>query len=349
MQSSFPSNNHSRLPKMDRSSLLVPARLDRPLTKETKALKNRPASISHPTNTRHHSPSSSEDGVFSRLSKAFRRSSFDKRHSAYERPSSGQLMKPINDLSTVDLDPNTRLKHAKRTTAVKFEDHGRSSRLSATHSMNAMMNTSGLPNPEFLSNNSFRAPLKIRDYSYATTDPRHHGLGEDGRGTLNIPRENRVRVIFKLLLDDAEYQAWKTTAINADQDVPDSDDDTDVDDDEDGEDEDEDDAEADNEGWDGHWTVPSDEPVYDDDEEDSNPLSPGLYRALYPFIPEDPREMPLEEEQVVRVIGRGGGSGWALVVVDGVDDKGKRRTSQKDKQLALVPESYLEPISLDEE
>ncbi|KAJ3992954.1 hypothetical protein F5050DRAFT_1714878 [Lentinula boryana] len=208
--------------------------------------------------------------------------------------------------------------------------------------------TSSAPPSRGPSDSIYRIPLKIRDFTYAATDPRHQGLGEDGRGTLNIPRENRVRFIFKLLLDDAEYQAWKAAAISADADVSDSDDAH--------EDENEDgiethDEEYINRGWDGHWTMPSEEPDYDDDEEEGQadgPLSPGLYRALYPFVPEDPREMPLKEEQVVRVVGRGGGSGWAVVVVDGVDEKGKRRSSQKDKQLALVPESYLEPIALDD-
>ncbi|KAJ4476783.1 hypothetical protein C8R41DRAFT_524333 [Lentinula lateritia] len=201
---------------------------------------------------------------------------------------------------------------------------------------------------------SYRIPLKIKDFAYAASDPRHQGLGEDGRGTLNIPRENRLQVIYRMLLDDTEYQAWKAAAVNADQDIQDSDA-MDVDEDE-NEDEEEDTDEDDNRGWNGRWSLPSDEPNYeneeDDDEEgeeDAGPLSPGLYRALYPFIPEGSREMALNEEQVVRVVGRGGGAGWAVVVVDGVDDKGKRRSSQKERQLALVPESYLEPIALDED
>ena len=66
------------------------------------------------------------------------------------------------------------------------------------------------------------------------------------------------------------------------------------------------------------------------------PLYPGLYRALYAFVPESPSEMALEEDQVVRVVGRGGGVGWAVVVKLGGGH-------------ALVPESYLEVVSLDDE
>lgn len=87
------------------------------------------------------------------------------------------------------------------------------------------------------------------------------------------------------------------------------------------------------------------EPEYggeDDEEEegyapagDDEPLIPGTYRALYPFEPEGTAEMALEEEQVVHVIGRGGGVGWAIVEKEGGGH-------------ALVPESYLELIQPDE-
>lgn len=65
------------------------------------------------------------------------------------------------------------------------------------------------------------------------------------------------------------------------------------------------------------------------------PLFPGLYRAVYAFEPEGTAEMALEEDQVVRVIGRGGGVGWAIVARGG------------DEGHALVPEGYLELVSLD--
>jgi hypothetical protein len=64
-------------------------------------------------------------------------------------------------------------------------------------------------------------------------------------------------------------------------------------------------------------------------------LFPGQYRALYAFEPEGTAEMALEEDQIVRVIGRGGGVGWAIVARGG------------DEGHALVPEGYLELVSLD--
>ncbi|KAJ4481267.1 hypothetical protein J3R30DRAFT_3466241 [Lentinula aciculospora] len=300
------------------------------------------------------SPPTKPNRLSGRLQRAFRRSpSFDKRHSA-NRPSSGQLMQTLTGLSATDLNPHITLTHAKRITSFDSADH-HSPSLFATRSMTLTSNptTTSTPHPSrspsdksntSTSNSSYRIPLKIRDYTYAASDPRHQGLGEDGRGTLNIPRENRLHVIFKLLLDDAEYQTWKAAAISADKDMLDSDEA-----DDDGYEEYTDEDDEDDRGWDGQWTVPFEEPDYDDEEEeseDASPLSPGLYRALYPFVPEGSREMPLKEDQVVRVVGQGGGAGWAVVVVDGVDEKGKRRSSSR--QLALVPESYLEPIALDE-
>lgn len=77
-----------------------------------------------------------------------------------------------------------------------------------------------------------------------------------------------------------------------------------------------------------------------DSEEDSPPpldpdapLLPGLYKALYAFEPEGTAEMALEEDQVVRVVGRGGGVGWAVVCKEGGGH-------------ALVPESYLELVQV---
>ncbi|KAI0352470.1 hypothetical protein OH77DRAFT_1428500 [Trametes cingulata] len=69
-------------------------------------------------------------------------------------------------------------------------------------------------------------------------------------------------------------------------------------------------------------------------EVEDGPLLPGLYRALYAFEPEGTAEMALEEEQVVRVVGRGGGVGWAVVEKEGGGH-------------ALVPESYLELVEAD--
>ena len=74
------------------------------------------------------------------------------------------------------------------------------------------------------------------------------------------------------------------------------------------------------------------------------PLYPGLYRAMYAFESEGSSEMALEEGQVVRVVGRGGGIGWAVVVrEEGCEGEGGVKTH------ALVPESYLEVVKLDEE
>lgn len=67
------------------------------------------------------------------------------------------------------------------------------------------------------------------------------------------------------------------------------------------------------------------------DEEEGGPLVPGRYRALYAFEPEGTAEMALEEDQLVYVIGRGGGVGWAVV-------------EREDGGHALVPESYLELV-----
>lgn len=68
---------------------------------------------------------------------------------------------------------------------------------------------------------------------------------------------------------------------------------------------------------------------------EERPLHPGMYRALYAFEPEGTAEMALEEDQIVRVIGRGGGVGWAIVARGG------------DEGHALVPEGYLELVSLE--
>ena len=47
--------------------------------------------------------------------------------------------------------------------------------------------------------------------------------------------------------------------------------------------------------------------------------------------------MELAEDQIVRVLGRGGGVGWAIVI------------RESDGSQALVPESYLELIQADDE
>ena len=78
------------------------------------------------------------------------------------------------------------------------------------------------------------------------------------------------------------------------------------------------------------------EDAEDEGDADEEPLLPGTYRALYAFEPEGTAEMALEEEQVVRVVGRGGGVGWAVVEKEGAPGGH-----------ALVPESYLELVEAD--
>ena len=114
---------------------------------------------------------------------------------------------------------------------------------------------------------------------------------------------------------------------------------------------------------DGDELIGSDSGYDDDDAGGGEPveeeLKPGLYRALYAFEPEGTAEMALVEDQIVRVIARGGGVGWAIVQrspehadadadananADGVVGFGLEAAGQ-----ALVPESYLEPYRLDDE
>ena len=64
-------------------------------------------------------------------------------------------------------------------------------------------------------------------------------------------------------------------------------------------------------------------------------LIPGVYRAVYAFEPEGTAEMALEEDQLVRIVGRGGGVGWAVAL-------------REDGEHALVPEGYLEYVRADE-
>ncbi|KAF8631935.1 hypothetical protein AX17_004980 [Amanita inopinata Kibby_2008] len=94
------------------------------------------------------------------------------------------------------------------------------------------------------------------------------------------------------------------------------------------------------EGDDDDYANENEDVGNDEMEMEDEPLYPGLYRALYAFEPEGIAEMGLEEDQVVRVVGRGGGVGWAVVV----DVREGREGGH-----ALVPESYLEVIKLDAE
>lgn len=97
-----------------------------------------------------------------------------------------------------------------------------------------------------------------------------------------------------------------------------------------------------------HEDDDDDEVYQDPDAEDGEPLEPlypGLYRALYAFEPEGTAEMKLVEDQIVRVVGRGGGVGWAVVVDERVwDEEEEGRVHVKH---GLVPEGYLEAVRLD--
>ena len=92
---------------------------------------------------------------------------------------------------------------------------------------------------------------------------------------------------------------------------------------------------------------PADDDEYSsdyDDDADAEPeeLLPGLYRALYDFDPEGTAEMGLKEGQIVKVVGRGGGVGWAIAVRTDAETEGG------EANWALVPESYLKAVKLDE-
>ncbi|KAG8808865.1 hypothetical protein FRC17_003732 [Serendipita sp. 399] len=95
------------------------------------------------------------------------------------------------------------------------------------------------------------------------------------------------------------------------------------------------------------------------------PLPPGIYRAVYAFEAEGTAEMSLEEGQLVKVIGRGGGVGWAVVERDwtpermtnrddldssasgdGIDASGSGALALAGQ--ALVPEGYLESYQVDD-
>ena len=86
-----------------------------------------------------------------------------------------------------------------------------------------------------------------------------------------------------------------------------------------------------------------------DEEVDVEPeeLLPGLYRALYDFDPEGTAEMGLKEGQIVKVVGRGGGVGWAIAVRADAEGEGGGGGGGE-ANWALVPESYLRVFKLDE-
>lgn len=133
----------------------------------------------------------------------------------------------------------------------------------------------------------------------------------------------------------------------------------------------------------GHYDDPD---SFEDEDDADDPLYPGIYRALFAFDPEGTAEVRLREDQLVRVVKRGGGVGWAVVEVGwraskelvrelresgeldvgegegdngegerGEGDGGKEETGGVEVELpdgrklrqGLVPESYLAPVRLD--
>ncbi|KIJ59779.1 hypothetical protein HYDPIDRAFT_32882 [Hydnomerulius pinastri MD-312] len=202
--------------------------------------------------------------------------------------------------------------------------------------------------------------IKIRDYGFASSDPRFTGEGS------HVPRANRPKVLARRLRrsstssssssSSSEENQWEDeqeggvngwgqfkwgfgrgwgfgargSVTAAESDFPSR-----GDFDRNFADPDEDEGEG--EVYDDAEDL-SDE-QYDDEEQEGEPaLLPGLYRAIYAFEPEGIAEMKLDEDQVVRVVGRGGGVGWAVAVKGGLKDNGVH---------ALVPESYLEVVRLD--
>ncbi|KIJ12926.1 hypothetical protein PAXINDRAFT_170959 [Paxillus involutus ATCC 200175] len=211
------------------------------------------------------------------------------------------------------------------------------------------------------------ALIKIRDYGFDSSDPRFSGEG------LHVPRPNRPKVLQKRLTlrsstssagsssssegdDESQWEDEPEGGINGwggfkwgfgkgwGLDAGGSVDGTDSgfpsrgDLDRNFGELDEAESDGDEEEVCGDAEELSDEQYEDDDAEGEPLLLPGLYRSLYAFEPEGTAEMKLDEDQIVRVIGRGGGVGWAVVVKDGLKDAGVH---------ALVPESYLEPVRLD--
>ncbi|TFK33718.1 hypothetical protein BDQ12DRAFT_690805 [Crucibulum laeve] len=105
---------------------------------------------------------------------------------------------------------------------------------------------------------------------------------------------------------------------------------------------------GDSEYYDASESSPHEYATPQDGEEDEEILYPGLYRAMYAFEPEGTAEMRLVEDQVVRVVGRGGGVGWAVVIDEREEDASVGLVPEGGGvKHALVPESYLEPVKLD--
>ncbi|KAG1768859.1 hypothetical protein EDD22DRAFT_213566 [Suillus occidentalis] len=201
--------------------------------------------------------------------------------------------------------------------------------------------------------------IKIRDYAFAPSNPQFSGEGP------NVPRPNRPKVLARRLRGSSS----STSSLTSTSSTEEEDDQWEDDNDNNGwggfkwgfqklqsgwglgsgSSSSEDfpsrtdfarnfgDGGGDDDDDESEYEEPDEFPENQDDEEmEGEPmLFPGLYRALYSFEPEGTAEMKLDEDQIVRVVGRGGGVGWAVVVKE---DTGSH---------ALVPESYLEVVKLD--
>jgi hypothetical protein len=83
------------------------------------------------------------------------------------------------------------------------------------------------------------------------------------------------------------------------------------------------------------------------DREDS-PLRPGIYRVLFTFAAESPAEMSVNEDQLIRVLGRGGGEGWVVALRSWTPEKDvsiipeATEEASHEEEHGLVPESYIE-------
>lgn len=200
--------------------------------------------------------------------------------------------------------------------------------------------------------------IKIRDYAFVPSDPRFSGEGP------NVPRQNRPKVLARRLRGSSSSMSSLTSTSSTEEEDEQWEDENDnsgwggfkwgfqklqsgwglgsgSSSSEDfpsrtdfarnfGDGSGDDESEV--------YEEPDEFPENQDDDEEMEGepmLHPGLYRALYSFEPEGTAEMKLDEDQIVRVVGRGGGVGWAVVV--------KEDTSSH----ALVPESYLEVVRLD--
>ncbi|KIJ41693.1 hypothetical protein M422DRAFT_255308 [Sphaerobolus stellatus SS14] len=86
--------------------------------------------------------------------------------------------------------------------------------------------------------------------------------------------------------------------------------------------------------------------------EEEGPLPPGIYLALFDFEPEGIVEMALVEGQEVRVVGRGGGVEWAVVISEGLNAAAvgvSEKGGEGAEKYMLMLESYLKFVRGDEE